>query len=138
MNISFRLIKIETLQFAVLSDNAIGDAYNVNSGFEFGISSDKTKIRCKGEFVFVSLEGNPIMKLETACHFGILLSDVERLKQEDNTYKIPVGFLQHLAMIVVGTARGILFAKTENTAVNQLYLPLINLTDAIKNDFIVK
>jgi len=138
MNISFYLIKIETLQFAVLSENITDGAFNVTSEFQFGISPDKANMQCIGTFVFINSEGAKVLKLQVACHFSILPTDIETLKQEDESYKIPVGFLQHLAMILVGTSRGILFAKTESTAANKLYLPLINLTEVIKDDFIVK
>lgn len=138
MNISFCLIKIEILQFAVFSENIVDGASNVASEFQFGISSDMAIMQCIGTFVFTNLEGDNILKLQVACNFAVSPADIETLKQKDGTYKIPVGFLQHLAMILVGTSRGILFAKTESNKVNKLYLPLINLTEVIKDDFIVK
>ena len=138
MNISFCLIKIETLQFAVLSENITDGAFNVISEFQFGISPDKANMQCVGTFVFVHSKDTKVLKLQVACYFSIIPTDIENLKQEDGSYKIPVDFLRHLAMILVGTSRGILFAKTESMAANKLYLPLINLTEVIKDDFVVK
>ena len=37
-------------------------------------------------------------------------------------------------MITVGTLRGVLHAKTENTEFNEFFLPTINVTDLIKED----
>jgi len=37
-------------------------------------------------------------------------------------------------MLSVGTARGILHAKTENTPYNEFIIPLINVTEAVKAD----
>jgi hypothetical protein len=47
---------------------------------------------------------------------------------------IPKGFLAHLAMISVGTARGILHCKTENTIFNNFVLPLVNVASMIPED----
>lgn len=51
-----------------------------------------------------------------------------------NTLVIPKGFLRHLAMLTVGTSRGILHAKTEGTCFNKYVLPTINVTLIIKED----
>jgi hypothetical protein len=37
-------------------------------------------------------------------------------------------------MLTVGTARGVLHAKTENTKYNRYVLPTINVASMIKND----
>lgn len=39
-----------------------------------------------------------------------------------------------MATIVVGTARGIISAKTESTVLSSITLPPINLVTVIKND----
>ena len=50
---------------------------------------------------------------------------------------IEVNFLRYLATIVTGTVRGIIHTKTENTSLNPIVLPPINLVEAIKEDFII-
>jgi hypothetical protein len=40
-------------------------------------------------------------------------------------------------MLTCGTARGILFAKTENTIFANIILPLINLENLIKEDVLI-
>jgi hypothetical protein len=39
-----------------------------------------------------------------------------------------------MGMITVGTCRGILHAKTENTKFNQFLIPTINVAELIKED----
>lgn len=56
------------------------------------------------------------------------------LEAESKTLTVPKGFLCHLAMLTVGTSRGILHAKTEGTCFNKYVLPVINVTEIIKGD----
>ena len=51
-------------------------------------------------------------------------------------YKLPSGFVCHLAMLAIGTARGVLHAKTENTLFNKYLIPTINVAELIKDDII--
>lgn len=46
--------------------------------------------------------------------------------------------LRYLATIATGTVRGIIHAKTENTVLNSVVVPPINLVEAIKEDFVFK
>ncbi|MFI3240859.1 MAG: hypothetical protein R3Y22_09820, partial [Bacteroidales bacterium] len=67
------------------------------------------------------------------CVYAIKPADWEKLKQGD-TMIIDKGFLSYLAMQTIGTARGILHAKTEDTAFNIYIIPPINTQDVIKNN----
>ena len=42
-----------------------------------------------------------------------------------------MNFIRHLSAISIGTARGILHAKTENTAYNKYFLPTININELV-------
>ena len=46
----------------------------------------------------------------------------------------PKAFVAHMAMITVGTSRGILHSKTEGTPYNELILPTLNVADMIPED----
>ncbi len=59
---------------------------------------------------------------------------MEMFKSDINTLIVPKGLLCHLAMLTVGTSRGILHAKTEGTCFNKYVLPTINVTEIIKED----
>ena len=74
--------------------------------------------------------------MEVSCIFVIEPKSWNNLTSEGNI-KFPTGFLQHLATITLGTARGILFQKTEGTKYNIYHLPLLDVTSAIKEDLVV-
>jgi hypothetical protein len=40
-------------------------------------------------------------------------------------------------MLCVGTLRGVLHAKTENSVYNKFYLPTINVNDLVKTDIVL-
>jgi len=75
--------------------------------------------------------------IEVSCEFDI---SSEFWKEFDNKDKvrIPKGFMAHLAMITVGTTRGILHSKTENTKFNEFILPTLNITEMITEDGVFK
>ena len=54
--------------------------------------------------------------------------------KELNRLVVPKGFLQHMGMLTVGTSRGILHAKTENTNLNQFHIPTVNVAELINKD----
>ena len=70
----------------------------------------------------------------TNCNFIVENNSWEKLKTEENKIKLPKGFLSHLATISMGTTRGILHTKTENTIFNHFTLPLINVKEMIQED----
>jgi hypothetical protein len=70
------------------------------------------------------------------CFFSIEPSTLEELIKDD-VITIPVDFLRYMGTIVVGTARGYLFARTEKSNLSEYVLPPLNLMEAIKEDFVV-
>jgi hypothetical protein len=54
------------------------------------------------------------------------------------TIILPKGFVRHLAVLTVGTVRGILHTKTEGTDSNKFVLPTINVADMISDDAVLK
>jgi len=47
---------------------------------------------------------------------------------------IPKGFLTHLTVLTIGTARGVLHTKLEKTGFEKYLLPTLNISDLIKED----
>lgn len=79
------------------------------------------------------------LTFDACCSFTISPSSWSVLVgKQKNKIVIPQGFATHLAIITVGTVRGILFARTENTLLNALIVPTINLTEIIKSDVIIE
>jgi len=135
--IGFTLNNITNEQFATF-DEAHNEKGKIRLGTEisYGADNEKKLISVFTGFVFESDE-KPFIKIEIGCHYEILneaWSDM--YNSEKNLLAVPKGFIRHLAVIAVGTTRGVLFAKTENTCYSKYLLPTINLTELIKDDVI--
>ncbi len=131
--IPYRISLIETKQFAIFPDKFInGENVNIDTNYNFDLKSDFSQIRCTSNIKFTQQE-NLILILEVACHFDIAQDGIDYIKNQN---KVPVDFLRYMATIVVGTARGIIHAKTDTTVLNTIVLPPINLVDAIGEDLI--
>lgn len=73
------------------------------------------------------------LKLSVNCQFQLIPETWENCIQDEKLV-IPKALLAHLSMLTVGTSRGVLFAKTENTIFNVYILPTINVSAMIKED----
>jgi hypothetical protein len=134
-SIGFSLKKVSTEQFAIIEEgfNEQGKI-RLNTSMRFAADDTQKYVAVFTSFIFDS-DNKPFLLIEASCHFSI--EDpawIDMLKSEINTLIVPKGFLCHLAMLTVGTSRGILHAKTEGTCFNKYVLPTINVTDIIKED----
>lgn len=133
--IPFRIRQIKTQQFAMFPDLLInGKGVAVQSEFNFGVNSEVKDIFCNTRMTY-SQDEKLLMTIEVNCFFEISDEGSKQLKEQG---RIEVGFLRYLATIATGTVRGIIHTKTENTSLNPIVLPPINLVDAIKEDFVFK
>ncbi|QZE15011.1 hypothetical protein K4L44_04060 [Halosquirtibacter laminarini] len=132
--ISFALAKITTEQFAIIENDLSLDSLNLESNFRFAADKEKKMVGVFAKFSFSS-DQNPFMIIECGCHFRIQPDAWEKLlSKEENSITFPKSIIQHLTVITVGTTRGVLHAKTENTKYNHLFLPTINLQEMITDD----
>jgi hypothetical protein len=132
MNISYRINKIKTSQFAIFPDKFVnGEGVTIDTNFNFAVSTDFSNIRCITNLTY-SQDDHLLLTTEIQCFFDISPEGSAELKKKN---RVPVEFLRYMATIVVGTARGIIHAKTENTVLNPLVLPPVNLMEAITDDF---
>lgn len=133
--IGFALNNITTEQFAVIeSAFTEGSVVDLKAGLKFGISKDKKIISVLFSTKFIQ-EKSPFLIIEVGCHFKIIDETWDDfLNKDKNELTAPKGFISHLAMLTIGTARGVLHSKTENTSFNNFLLPTINVTDLVKKD----
>lgn len=133
--VGFALAKVTTEQFAVFEDQFCEEVKpRLKLNFKFAADPEKKLIGVFANFIF-ECEGQPFLVIEAGCHFNIQPDSWnELLNEQQNALTIPPKLMQHLAVITVGTARGILHAKTENTKFNQFHLPTINLGEIITED----
>ncbi len=131
--IGFFLSKITTEQFAIIES-----AFNADIAIEFNINSKygiNEKDKMIAAFIAPAFIQNktPFLVLEIACHFKIAEDAWNKyLNKEKTRLNLPIGFIRHLTMLSLGTARGVLHSKTENTDFNKFILPTINVNEIVK------
>ena len=134
MRIPYRIVKIENQQFAIFPELFVnGEEVKVESSFGFSHSTDLSMIRCITQIRYLQSEAI-LLVFKNATYFDIAPEGVNDIQKEG---KVPVDFLQYMATIAVGTARGIIHDKTEGTVLNSVVLPPINLVEIIKEDLMV-
>ncbi len=137
VNIGFTLKNIVTEQFAIIEESYT-DKADINLRTDIGFGIDKEKKLAKVHFkISLQCTDQPFLVLEITTFFSIKPESFESFLSEDKTkLTLPAGFAQHLGVITVGTARGILHAKTEKTDFNKFFLPTINLVELVKEDVV--
>ena len=132
--IPFKLKKINTEQFAIIEDaynNQVEDV-NLEAHVTFGINSENTSIISIIKFQFKQNEKSFLI-VEVSCEFSVEKNKWNEFHKEEKII-IPHNFLRHLAMITVGTTRGVLHSKTTNTKFNEFILPTIDITQIVIED----
>lgn len=81
----------------------------------------------------------PFLVAEVFCHFEIG-SDSWRELSSDNTKDVvlPKNFVRMLVAIAISTCRGVLSAKTENTAFAKYLVPLVELGSDAGEDMVIR
>lgn len=132
--IGFILEKINTDQFAIIENSfdSSNDNYGIETNIGFGIDFENKGIMSSVEFQFVQ-DKNPFIVVKASCEFHIE-EDFWTSIENKEFVTLPKEFMAHLSMITVGTTRGILHSKTENTKFNDYILPTINVAEMFKED----
>src|SRR5699024_2110557 len=117
--IGFSLNNITTEQFAIIdSSYTEGLLIDLKARLKFGVNSEKKIFSIIVSISFLQ-EKAPFIIIEVGCHFTIKEEAWNQFLDESKTELIvPKGFVRHLATISVGTTRGVLHSKTENTPFN--------------------
>lgn len=135
--IGFALSKISTEQFAIIDEEfSTSENIQLKTNIRYAADSVLKMISCFVEIVFES-EQSPFLKIEGGCHFLIAKESWGELENGDSVI-LPKGFVRHLAVLTVGTVRGILHAKTEGTDFNKYVVPTIDVNEIIKDDAVLK
>lgn len=132
--IEFSLKKITTEQFAIIeSAFKEGEDVQFSVNAKYGINEEDKMVAVFVSPAFYQNE-KAFLVLEMACHFKIVDDTWESFKNKDKTkLTIPVGFIRHLIMLTIGTARGVLHSRTESTPFNDFLMPTINVTEIVKS-----
>jgi hypothetical protein len=131
--ISFALQGIKTEQFAMFEKNYSPKKNTaLDTEIQFKLDQENERIGVFIGFEFKQTK-KEILKIQVSCHFKIEESSWEAFTKKDK-FLVPKDFLAHLAMITTGTARGVLFAKTEATPFSIFIIPTLNVAEMIKED----
>ncbi len=136
-NIGFALMAIKTEQFAIFEENyASKKETGLTTEIQFKIDQKNSQIG-----VFLTLEffqmKKVFIKIQVSCHFKIIEESwICFANENESKIIVPKEFLAHLAVITIGTTRGILFSKTEGTPFSKYIVPTINVTEMVKQDAI--
>lgn len=131
----FRIVDINTLEFATLKDNFTeSEDIELSTSIDFGFDEENPLIGLNISFQFIQDE-QPFLLLTVQNVFQVEEEAYISLIDE-NVLTIPRGFASHLAAMSVGTARGILHEKTNNTRFNDFIIPTINVTNLVTEDIL--
>lgn len=136
--LGFALTGLRTVSFAIIeAANKKTGKTNLITGLSFGLDIDDNVVTCSTRFSFEKKQDHPFLLLEIQALFEIEKNDfVNKMKQDDNSYLIAKGLAIHFAVLTIGSARGVLHAKTEGTPYNDYLLPTIDVNDMISEDII--
>lgn len=137
-SIGFGLRQIETNQFATLGDGKCdADQLTEQLEFSFGTVLEEQVLGCIFNYT-LKFKEQLFLTIEVACSFHIIQESwSELLNFKKQQLVLPKKFAQHIANITVGTARGILHAKTDRTLFNKYPIALINLEEIFDNDAVI-
>lgn len=135
--ITFSMNKIELHQFAIVTQNIEKkDIKGIKALLNFQILSKMYSIGVSVRFEFLGQDSSLAAVAELGCLFSIKQEDWKREIQENMV--IPKWILSLFAVHTVGTARGIVYAKTEDTSLRGLIIPPINVDQMIDGDLQMK
>lgn len=133
--IAFKLFNIKTVEFAVIENESINeDTLESSVNIGFGISDKTGHIHCGIKFKLYT-DDKPFIIIHVNCTFEIEPAAWKKMyNDKDGVYIIPKGLAKHLAVLVMGTTRGALHAKTEGTVFNRYFIPPMNIDEEIEKD----
>ena len=133
--LQFSIKSISTDEFATIKNcYSQQEQVGIETGYGYGINPEEHAVFVNFSLQFKCKE-NPFIILKISCGFEIEQEDFQKLKNQENSrITLPKGFLTHLTVLTIGTARGVLHAKLEKSGFEQFILPTLNIADMIKED----
>jgi hypothetical protein len=133
--IGFSIQGIQTEQFALFEENYNSKAsVGLGTQVQYKIDPVHKQMGVFMTFQFMQ-QKNIFIKVVVSCHFQIdNTSWNEFVFPEHRQLIVPQLFMSQLAAITMGTARGILFSKTENTTFAKFVIPDLNAAEMITKD----
>lgn len=127
----FKMEQIKIDQFAVLSEKTNGEL-NISTSLSIGVNKELLLVSVQLGINYIE-QGELKVILKITCIFSVHPDDWQQMQTGDKVI-LPKSFLSHLAMHTFGTARGIMYCKTENTQYQRFLLPPTNVDALIQKD----
>ena len=114
---------MELVQFATFEDCYVENDEDIEiaNKFQFLYNFDENVMCCTAS-VTMSKENRIFLKADLASYFGIEPDSAENLKENED-FIAPAELLAQFASLTYGSIRGVIFAKTMGTALNNIVLP---------------
>lgn len=137
--IGCRLVQINTRQFATFGDPPLPEAtINENIEFAFGALEEEKVIGCLFHYTLL-VEDRVFLTIEASCDFIVNDDSWQQLTNKPKAeLKLNKAYALLLADITVGTTRGILHSKTENTPFNKYPVGVIDLKAVFTEDVTIE
>lgn len=137
-SIQFALGNIRTEEFAKFEENYIADKpVEVSSGLSFSIHDENEHLVICNLSVECAIKNKIFLKIKVLFLYQIeKKSWLAMLEENNRTYIFPKNFVSHIAVLSLGTVRGIVFEKLKKDEgeLSKFILPLINISDMIDED----
>ena len=133
--LKFAIVDVRTEQFATFGAEVPPDQpMQVDAGIQFRAAPNDPAVAVVLTIQFLQDE-QPRIKLDVLCAFAIEREDFERCRN-DQQVVYPRDFMIHLVMLTIGTARGILHARLEQTPYARTILPPLDARKMVAEDVV--
>ena len=131
--VRFSIVRLQTEQFAIIPESYQENAQiEINHELSFGIDKTNQTVFVRKTARYLHPGSPPFMLITVVCYFRIEDDSWNSLNVENTAQiELPQNFAIHLAITTVGTMRGVLHTKTEQTLFNQFILPPVNTLDLV-------
>ena len=134
-NIGYRLVKIKTNSFETKYEgydfSNLKNSFNITTNYH--ADDDTYSIGVNHVITFLQSEDSPFIKIDVLFVFELTKKTWDLFVADDKLV-IPMEIAQVLNNISIGTSRGIIHTKTENTPFNNIILPPIVLDQLVDDD----
>lgn len=138
IQVQFRLLDVQQLQFVNLSNAWPEGEMQINNQLQFNAETDKRIVRCNAHFEYKKNDITQLL-LSVQTVFEFAREGWSAMYQlQGDQWIIPVGLVQHIADMTISAARGILAIRSEEAGLPRLVLPLINPAQMLKNNLSFK
>jgi hypothetical protein len=134
--VRYRIDEISEVAFERMEkgDNfsIVGDDCEVTMTMDIKILPDSSQVRFSFDITYTDKrDREKLMLFKAITDFGVLdFSKTFELKS-DNTYDMPLDFLNQAISIAIGSIRGMLVKRNEASYLGKIYLPIYNPAELI-------